>query len=44
LITGGLVLSSPLIEQTPGVAAAGALIRLGSFLGAVLPKLTLKVN
>ncbi|PLW38263.1 hypothetical protein PCANC_14901 [Puccinia coronata f. sp. avenae] len=44
LITGGLVLSSPLIEQTPGVAAAGALIRLGSFLGAVLPKLTLKVG
>jgi hypothetical protein len=44
LITGGLVLSSPLIAQTPGVATAGALIRVGSFVGAILPKLTLKVN
>jgi len=44
LITGGLVLSSPLIAQTPGVATSGALIRLGSFLGALLPKLTLKVG
>ncbi|KAA1119653.1 hypothetical protein PGT21_030979 [Puccinia graminis f. sp. tritici] len=44
LITGGLVLSSPLIAQTPGVATAGALIRVGSFVGAILPKLTLKVG
>lgn len=44
LITGGLVLSSPLIAQTPGVATSGALIRLGSFVGAILPKLTIKVG
>ncbi|KAI9609375.1 hypothetical protein H4Q26_007329 [Puccinia striiformis f. sp. tritici PST-130] len=44
LITGGLVLSSPLIAQSPGVATAGPLIRLGSFVGAILPKLTVHVG
>ncbi|KAG0140196.1 hypothetical protein CROQUDRAFT_111241 [Cronartium quercuum f. sp. fusiforme G11] len=44
LITGGLVLSSPLIAQTPGVATPNLILRLGSFVGAVLPKLTLKVG
>lgn len=44
LITGGAILSSPLIQQTPAVAAPGMVVRLGSFVGAVLPRLTLKVG
>ncbi|KAH9811504.1 acylglycerol lipase [Melampsora americana] len=44
LITGGTILSSPLIRQTPAVATSGMVVRLGSFVGAVLPKLTLKVG
>ncbi|EGG10409.1 acylglycerol lipase [Melampsora larici-populina 98AG31] len=44
LITGGTILSSPLIQQAPGVAAPGMFVRIGSFVGAVLPKLTLKVG
>lgn len=44
LITGGVILSSPLIRQTPAVAASSAIVRLGSFVGRVLPKLTMKVR
>lgn len=43
LITGGAIISAPLIQQTPAVAAPFAVVRLGSFVGAVLPKLTLQV-
>lgn len=44
LITGGLILSSPLIYQTPGAATWGFLIRLANFVGSILSKLTLKVG
>lgn len=43
LVTGGVIVSAPLIQQTPAVATSGLIIRLGSFVGAVLPKLTLQV-
>ncbi|KAI8455482.1 acylglycerol lipase [Phakopsora pachyrhizi] len=44
LITGGLILSSPLIQQASNVATNGTIIRLGSFIGAVLPKLPIRVG
>lgn len=44
LITGGIILSSPLILQPPQLAPSISIIKLGACLGAWFPKLPLKVG
>lgn len=44
LITGGFILSSPLIRQAPGVKAWFPVVLIGGWIGSLIPKLPIKVG